>query len=1068
MENKINMDIQSYSTNSNYKLLKKNHSSLLKRIEAISPEPTGKIVFNSDNKPNLMIYKAEGNSGCLHPERDPESEVDFFLQKIPENFSGVEIILGMGLGYGVLGIHRLRKNLRSLIIIEHDSGIFLQALKYMDLTLLLSDPRVIIITSPEINFNALMRPANKAISFEDTQILQNPGSLALLKEEYQNIYDLIFSYCNEYNILGATKMKYGKIIVQNRFDNLKSMGNSYLLENLQNKFKDIPAYIVAGGPSLDKNVHLLKKVQNKAVIICVDTALPALHDRGIKPDFVTSIDYKNSTYEKFAHIVNELSNDIALIVYSWAAPKVTKNFPGNKKIFLFTESNIENWINSLINGKKVYPGASSVANLNFIAAVALGCSPVIFVGQDLAFSSEQSHFSSAVLTVRDQVAEWHRTKKDLIWIQGVNGEKVPTTRGMKNIQEVFERFIHNHPGYYINCSEGGVHIKGTQYIDLEEVVNIHRSDTISVSDKLKKICIKDNLIDSKNITDKLEEDLKTITLLLQKSSQNNKMLKKAQHGISIIQQKKSKQPMDMNQLPQKIQKQVKKIDEINHFIDGFDKIWGIVEDVTAKGLSNAERLNFDIEKVAGNSKQYIKWLDLSLKRLKYVNDVRQKTLEMLEQGIKSVINHIKKEIELPFNKNVSNIDTLLDIARLHMASKDYQFVRPVVEKILSIMPDSAEANYYLGCIQANIGLFDKVNHYFDKTLLLDSGYQNKIKEFRTALGEEYIEYAEHFKDYDMIPVKNLLLKGLKYCPFHKGIQNQLHAILENEIKKIKNAAVSGEISKFRNTVETWINEINSIPQLHVSFSNQQIADLHCAMGEILFHENSFNKASEHFNKALVYIPQDSALLLNICDLFFCSSMYDEGILYLNKAIALDNKHALHWEQLGDFLIKSKKFLEAATAYEQCYHFFPEQEGLKEKTIECFIQHGNTLHKNGLYVDAAEIYTHALNLNPESSSQKIVLFNNTGSAYQEAGNYNNALFFYDKALELNPDYGEAIYNKGCLLQILGNLNSAMDHFNNVIRLNPDFIPAYKKKAAVLQSMGRYQESEELLRQAELQK
>ena len=344
------VDVQGYVLQKNFKLLQKKHPRLLEKLKEAGVEPMGEIVFGPDSKPNLKI-NLKGKTVFLHPENDPGADQNYFLSKIIENFSGVEVILGMGLGYGAKAVLEERKSIRYLIIIENDPGLFLQALKIMDLSDLLSDPKVIIGLNPE-DAESLMAPVIKAISFEDTQILEHPVIATIDRSSHTRVYDMVFNYVNSYNISGATKLKYGEDVVINRFEHLKSMGHYFLFESLLDKFIGVPAYIVAAGPSLDQNIHFLKKVQNRAVIICVDSALPAFLENGIKPDFVTSIDYKDNTYEKIDHKINEIPEDTGLLVYSWAAPKLVKNFPGHRKFYLLTEAGIDQWVNSLANGKK--------------------------------------------------------------------------------------------------------------------------------------------------------------------------------------------------------------------------------------------------------------------------------------------------------------------------------------------------------------------------------------------------------------------------------------------------------------------------------------------------------------------------------------------------------------------------------------------------------------------------------------------------------------------------------------------------------------------------------------------
>lgn len=54
----------------------------------------------------------------------------------------------------------------------------------------------------------------------------------------------------------------------------------------------------SAGPSLNKNVDYLTRLDNRGVIIVVDTSLPLLLDRDIKPDFIVTTEPINTIYEK--------------------------------------------------------------------------------------------------------------------------------------------------------------------------------------------------------------------------------------------------------------------------------------------------------------------------------------------------------------------------------------------------------------------------------------------------------------------------------------------------------------------------------------------------------------------------------------------------------------------------------------------------------------------------------------------------------------------------------------------------------------------------------------------------
>ena len=102
---------------------------------------------------------------------------------------------------------------------------------------------------------------------------------------------------------------------------------------LFDKFKGIPAIVVAAGPSLDKNIDLLKKIKGRFPIIAVDTALRHMIANGIKPDIVCAAD---SSYENSLDFVGvEDETEVILAAELMTHPDIFKVFKGPKMLVSF-------------------------------------------------------------------------------------------------------------------------------------------------------------------------------------------------------------------------------------------------------------------------------------------------------------------------------------------------------------------------------------------------------------------------------------------------------------------------------------------------------------------------------------------------------------------------------------------------------------------------------------------------------------------------------------------------------------------------------------------------------------
>ena len=1039
--------VENYISQQNYTLLKKNHPAVLEQLKKMRTQPTGEVDIGPTGKPNLKLIDGE-RVFYFHPEQDPDADRNHFLPHIKEDYSGVEVILGMGLGYGVKAILQQRKSIRYLVIIENDPGIFLQALKHMDLTDLLGDKRVVIGLAPKTP-ELVMEPVQKAILLEDTQILRHPGVEVIFKAAYDDIQKMVFSYVNKFNIAGATRVKFGEKIVKNRFEHLKSMGHCFLFESLLDSFKGIPAYIVAAGPSLDTNIKFLKKIQGRAVILCVDSALPSLIDNGITPDFVSSIDFQDLTYEKFSNKISQIPEYTGLLLFTATAPVIQKKFPGNRKFYLFADVGIDNWVNQLVNGSQSVASGPSVANLNFVAAKLMGCSPILFVGQDLCHSSTRTHSKSTVLTSPDTLTKTLNEGKGVIWVKNVDGDNVSTTRDFINIKDFFENLIKHNPGDYINCTPGGAHIEGTPYLPLEDAVERYTSDCVTIPRILEAVCSTENRIDSGLILSGLKLDIKAVDTILGYMEKAEQLLKKGQAELVKIRKKWGRSP----ELPKRVQTLLTDIDKVNGKIDNFDNIWRILEDITTPGLKKSEQMLFEIRKIEGVVQKYPDWLGKIFDRLTYVNYVRKEALKLFNQGMEEVVCYIEEE-KLLLQKKSDDINTIISLAELYLSNDHSTLAGPQIKKYYDLDKKAAKANFFMGCHRAYENNYAEMSLFFDQAVSIDSGFEEKINQFRQGCGDVYLEWATILEEGNLMLAKRFLLTGITMCPFHEKIQGKLCSVADNDIKRIQAFDTDGTPGLYQDLIDEWLCFFNKIPQYHQFLSNESISMIYFFAGKLSLKSGEKEKAIIYFDKSISFVPENPELFLQIADLFLISLDYDQGVPHLQKAIELDPQYWVYWENFGDYLFKSQQFDVGVTAYEQALTFFPEDIDLKNKIIESWFQMGNQFHQKGEYEIAISIYEKAIQSGLEIQSPFLFhLHNNKGSALKHLGFFEKAMACYEKALAIAPDYPEALYNKGELLETLGENDSALSYYEKAIKQRPDFAVALQKMGALSVTMGQ---------------
>ncbi|EAI5809488.1 motility associated factor glycosyltransferase family protein, partial [Campylobacter coli] len=220
------------------------------------------------------------------------------------------------------------------------------------------------------------------------------------------------------------------------------------------------AIIVSTGPSLTKQLPLLKKYANKATIFCADSSYPILAKHGIKPDYVCMLERTEITAEFFNHDFGEFDKDIVFVCAGVVHPKTieylkNKTFIITQKILAFPYYiNLKNFCYAAVG--------FSVAHMAYEFATHLSHKNIIFIGQDLAYAENgnshpddyqnsanyESQMYEHILTIAyggNGKVETHS-----IWLLFKNwfeNEMIPNTRKMGITT--------------YNCTEGGARIEGT-------------------------------------------------------------------------------------------------------------------------------------------------------------------------------------------------------------------------------------------------------------------------------------------------------------------------------------------------------------------------------------------------------------------------------------------------------------------------------------------------------------------------------------------------------------------------------------------------------------------------------
>lgn len=438
----------------------------LERIKARYPGLAGRLSRASlsgarvSSAAGLQALEARGDQGwvCLHSRYDPQGEARRMLEGTDLADSRFVVMMGLGAGYGLEETLRRIPSDGQVVAIEPETGVFRKALEMRDFSEALLDSRVTLFVGEKPSEIAKkLDPVTWGLSFRQPKLVEHPAYSALspdyLREMRRGLIELF-----EIEKTGvATRCAGQKAFNRNIFANLPRLAAAAGAVELFGIFKGRPAILVSAGPSLNKQLPRLKELQGRAVIICVDTAMRALLNAGIRPDLVAAVDFTPVNYRHF-HGVE--TGGLAVVAASIVYPKCLEAHKG-PLFSIFNELPVTDWLMPLLGTRGSVTVGDSTAHTAFHLAERMGCSPIIFIGQDLAFTGGKTHAEG--VATRSEASGGDRLMAD-----GWNGGQVATSSALMTMLKHFEGKIANCGSVVINATEGGAHIGGAVHITFEE------------------------------------------------------------------------------------------------------------------------------------------------------------------------------------------------------------------------------------------------------------------------------------------------------------------------------------------------------------------------------------------------------------------------------------------------------------------------------------------------------------------------------------------------------------------------------------------------------------------------
>ncbi|EAL0272093.1 motility associated factor glycosyltransferase family protein, partial [Campylobacter lari] len=398
---------------------------------------------------------------------NPEKFFDEKYNEIYTKYERYPVLFFYGLGNGLLYKALLKnENHKSIVVFEPNIEILYIVFHLIDFSQELENKRLYVVDKYEKAYlnNFLGKELQVRNYLQNTQLFTHSFY-------YNNYKEILFIEKNVQELCSYLITELGN----NSKDSLQ--GITQLLHNLpyqlanpslkdllnQRKNKNDNAIIVASGPSLIKQLPLLKENVNKTTIICVDGSYPILAKYNIKPDYVMCLEILQESSEFFNNDFKEFDKDITFIISTSTHPKTIEYLEKNNRNYIlvlkpsagFTHQNLIHNFGSL--------GGLNVAYMGYEFAVKLEFKNIILIGQDLAYDENGNSHPVEFLYSKncDNIKLSLKHIKTVAY--GGKGE-VLTHIAWKNYIQSYELFIKETLKKGIityNATEGGARIEGT-------------------------------------------------------------------------------------------------------------------------------------------------------------------------------------------------------------------------------------------------------------------------------------------------------------------------------------------------------------------------------------------------------------------------------------------------------------------------------------------------------------------------------------------------------------------------------------------------------------------------------
>lgn len=453
----------------------------LKNTQALF-EVDENLAYNLRSLKNIAFKLIQNENGINFTKdeillyQNPNQELLENLSLFQNEYAKYPVLFFYGFGNGMLYKSLCEnENHQHIIVFEDDLEILALAFHLFDFSEALKNEKLILFHTQTLNTAQL----STLFSYEIIQKSVKIFNLFIHSDFYQNFQNTQIQNTNaqliemiRFIVLNKGNDPHDSLVgIKHTLDNLPKMLNHGIFQEFlkERRAKVKNAIIVSTGPSLIKQLPLLKKYASKATLFCADSAYPILAKQGIKPDYVCMLERTEITAECFNNDFKDFDKDIIFLIASLV----------HKKTITYLEKNKRNYM-LILKGQPFakYLGLDdygyinagmSVSHMAYEFAENLGHKNIVLIGQDLAYAKDGQTHSKGFIHANLHNGDYERDfRKFTTTAYGGEG-KVESSEIWTLFRQIFENFIAFSQSKTYNCTQGGARIESAIEKPFKEV-----------------------------------------------------------------------------------------------------------------------------------------------------------------------------------------------------------------------------------------------------------------------------------------------------------------------------------------------------------------------------------------------------------------------------------------------------------------------------------------------------------------------------------------------------------------------------------------------------------------------